>query len=42
MSEVQIKDKVEQIPYKVKDISLADWGRVCLSIISILNQFLDD
>jgi len=27
MSEVQTKDKIEYIPYKVKDISLAEWGR---------------
>ena len=27
MSEVQAKDKIEYIPYKVKDISLAEWGR---------------
>ncbi|NNJ52884.1 MAG: adenosylhomocysteinase, partial [Ignavibacteriaceae bacterium] len=27
MSEVAIKDDVKKLPFKVKDISLADWGR---------------
>ena len=27
MSQVEIKNDVEKLPYKVKDISLAEWGR---------------
>ncbi len=27
MSQVDVKKEVEKLPYKVKDISLADWGR---------------
>ena len=27
MSEIGVKSDVKKLPYKVKDISLADWGR---------------
>jgi adenosylhomocysteinase len=27
MNEIETKEKVEYIPYKVKDITLAEWGR---------------
>jgi len=27
MSQVEIKNDVAKLPYKVKDISLAEWGR---------------
>ncbi|HEX9740501.1 MAG TPA: adenosylhomocysteinase, partial [Ignavibacteriaceae bacterium] len=27
MAQVEIKSDVKKLPFKVKDISLADWGR---------------